>query len=413
MKNWLKQFTTEDWIIVFVGAVVLALACIFPSAMPSMPKNLTSATDWVGALYMFGFVLLLTYVTLAALRKPLKGTFVSLLFIFAITLLAQITANIPVIKEWGFESVFFAVIYGLILNNCFTLPKWLKTAVNSEFYIKVGIICLGSTILFGEMMKSGAYGLAQSLIVVFTVWYFCFWVGKKMNVDPEMGTMLSSAVSICGVSAAIATCGVIKGDNKKLSYVVSLVLIIAIPMMYLLPWLAGLMKLSPEVAGAWIGGTIDTTGAVAAAGTLIDDPAAGQTAIIVKSSQNVLLGLAAFFISMMWAYKGTNKETRPTASVIWDRFPKFVIGMILASLVFSFILSPETAKAVGKVTKGFQNTLFSIAFVCIGLETKLKDILGKENRVPLKVFLTAQTFNIFVTLLIAYIIFGVIKPVLS
>lgn len=413
MKNWLKQFTTEDWIIVFVGAVVLALACIFPSAMPSMPKNLTSATDWVGALYMFGFVLLLTYVTLAALRKPLKGTFVSLLFIFAITLLAQITANIPVIKEWGFESVFFAVIYGLILNNCFTLPKWLKTAVNSEFYIKVGIICLGSTILFGEMMKSGAYGLAQSLIVVFTVWYFCFWVGKKMNVDPEMGTMLSSAVSICGVSAAIATCGVIKGDNKKLSYVVSLVLIIAIPMMYLLPWLAGLMNLSPEVAGAWIGGAIDTTGAVAAAGTLIDDPAAGQTAIIVKSSQNVLLGLAAFFISMMWAYKGTNKETRPTASVIWERFPKFVIGMILASLVFSFILSPETAKAVGKVTKGFQNTLFSIAFVCIGLETKLKDILGKENRVPLKVFLTAQTFNIFVTLLIAYIIFGVIKPVLS
>lgn len=413
MKNWLKQFTTEDWIIVFVGAVVLALACIFPSAMPSMPKNLTSATDWVGALYMFGFVLLLTYVTLAALRKPLKGTFVSLLFIFAITLLAQITANIPVIKEWGFESVFFAVIYGLILNNCFTLPKWLKTAVNSEFYIKVGIICLGSTILFGEMMKSGAYGLAQSLIVVFTVWYFCFWVGKKMNVDPEMGTMLSSAVSICGVSAAIATCGVIKGDNKKLSYVVSLVLIIAIPMMYLLPWLADLMNLSSEVAGAWIGGTIDTTGAVAAAGTLIDDPAAGETAIIVKSSQNVLLGLAAFFISMMWAYKGTNHETRPTAGVIWERFPKFVIGMILASLVFSFLLSPETAKAVGKVTKGFQNTLFSIAFVCIGLETRLKDILGKENRVPLKVFLTAQTFNIFVTLLIAYIIFGVIKPVLS
>ncbi len=413
MKNWLKQFTTEDWIIVFVGSAVLALACIFPSAMPSMPKNLTSATDWVGALYVFGFVLLLTYVTLAALRKPLKGTFVSLLFIFAITLLAQITANIPVIKEWGFESVFFAVIYGLILNNCFTLPKWLKTAVNSEFYIKVGIICLGSTILFGEMMKSGAYGLAQSLIVVFTVWYFCFWVGKKMNVDPEMGTMLSSAVSICGVSAAIATCGVIKGDNKKLSYVVSLVLIIAIPMMYLLPWLADLMNLPPEVAGAWIGGTIDTTGAVAAAGTLIDDPAAGQTAIIVKSSQNVLLGLAAFFISMMWAYKGTNQETRPTAGVIWERFPKFVIGMILASLVFSFLLSPETAKAVGKVTKGFQNTLFSIAFVCIGLETRLKDILGKENRVPLKVFLTAQTFNIFVTLLIAYIIFGVIKPVLS
>lgn len=411
MKSWLKQFTTEDWIIVFVGAVVLALACIFPAAMPSMPKKLLSSADWINAVYMFGFVLLLTYVTLAALRKPLKGTFVSLLFIFAITLLAQLTANISVIKTWGFESVFFAVIYGLILNNCFTLPEWLKRAVNSEFYIKVGIICLGSTILFGELAKSGAYGLAQSFIVVFLVWYFCFWVGKKMNVDPEMGTMLASAVSICGVSAAIATCGVIKGDNKKLSYVVSLVLIVAIPMMYLLPWLAGLMNLTPDVAGAWIGGTIDTTGAVAAAGTLVSEEA-GKTAIIVKSSQNVLLGLAAFFISMMWAYKGTNGDTRPTAGVIWERFPKFVVGMVLASLVFSFALPEEMAKSVGAVTKGFQNTLFSIAFVCIGLETRLKDIFGKENRVPLKVFLTAQTFNIFVTLVIAYIIFGMIKPAL-
>ena len=410
MKQWIKQFTTEDWIIVFVGAVVLALACIFPQAMPTMPKSLTTSTDWVNAVYMFGFVLLMTYVTLAALRKPLKGTFASLLFIFAITVLAQITANISIIKTWGFESVFFAVIYGLILNNCFTLPEWLKRAVNSEFYIKVGIICLDSTILFGEMMKSGAYGIAQSFIVVFTVWYFCFWVGKKMHVDPEMGTMLSSAVSICGVSAAIATCGVIKGDNKKLSYVVSLVLIVAIPMMYLLPWIAELINLPPEVAGAWIGGTIDTTGAVAAAGSLIEDPAAEQTAIIVKSSQNVLLGLAAFFISMMWTYQGTNKDTKPSVGLIWERFPKFVVGMVLASIVFSFLLSPEMAKSVGKVTKGFQNTLFSIAFVCIGLETRLKDIFGKENRVPLKVFLTAQTFNIFVTLVISYIVFGVIKP---
>ncbi len=410
MKQWLKQFTSEDWVIVFVGAIVLALACVFPQAMPALPKSLASVTDWLNAVYMFVFVLLMTYVTLAALGRPMKGTFASLLVIFAITELAQITANIPIIKTWGFESVFFAVIYGLILNNCFKLPDWLKRAVNSEFYIKVGIICLGSTILFGEMMKSGAYGLAQSLIVVFTVWYFCFWVGKKMHVDPEMGTMLSSAVSICGVSAAIATCGVIKGDNKKLSYVVSLVLIIAIPMMYILPWLANILNLSPEVAGAWIGGTIDTTGAVAAAGSLIEDPAAEQTAIIVKSSQNVLLGLAAFFISMMWAYQGTNKDSRPSAGLIWERFPKFVVGMVLASLVFSFILSPETAKIVGKVTKGFQNTLFSIAFVCIGLETRLKDIFGKENRVPLKVFLTAQTFNIFVTLVISYIIFGIIKP---
>ncbi len=416
MKKWLKQFGSEDWIIVFAGAAILALAAIFPQSMPSIPKTLTSLSDWLSAGYMFLFVLVLTYVTSALLGKPLKWIFPSLLVIFGLTLCAQMIANIPAVKEFGFESVFFAVILGLLISNLFRVPEWLKTAVQSEFYIKIGIICLGSTILFGEVMKSGAYGLAQSLIVVFTVWYFAYWIAKKMKVDSEMGTMLASAVSICGVSAAIATCGVIKGDNKKLSYVISLVLIIAIPMMYVLPWLGNLMGLSPEVTGAWLGGTIDTTGAVAAAGTLADKgngDVAAQTAVIVKSSQNVLLGAAAFIISLMWSYQGKNQHEKPTLGVIWDRFPKFVVGFILASLVFSFCFDTETAKAVGKVTKGFQNTLFSIAFVCIGLETRFKEIFSKENRKPLTVFLTAQAFNIIVTLIISYVIFGIVKPLLA
>ncbi len=412
MKQMLRQFASEDWIIVFAGAVILALACIFPDVMPEMPKSLATGADWLSAGYMFLFVLVLTYVTSAVMGRPLKWIFPSLLVIFSLTLAAQLIASIPAVKELGFESVFFAVILGLVISNLFRVPEWLKSAVQSEFYIKIGIICLGSTILFGEVMKSGAYGLAQSLIVVFTVWYFAFWFGRKMNIDPEMGTMVSSAVSICGVSAAIATCGVIKGDNRKLSYVISLVLIIAIPMMYILPWLAGLMGLSEEVAGAWLGGTIDTTGAVAASGTLVGETAA-KTAVIVKSSQNVLLGVAAFVISLMWSYQGKNHAEKPTLGVIWDRFPKFVVGFILASLVFSFAMDTETAKTVGAVTKGFQNTLFSVAFVCIGLETRFNEIFSRENRTPLKVFLVAQAFNIVVTLVIAWIIFGLVKPMLG
>lgn len=413
MKNrTLKKFLTEDWVIVFAGAVILALAAVFPQSMPVMPKTLTSVSDLLSAGYMFLFVLVLTYLTSAALKKPLKGIFVSLLLVFVLTLAAQLIAAIPVVKEYGFEPVFFAVILGLLISNTVTLPDWLKSAIQSEFYIKIGIICLGSTILFSEVMKSGVYGLAQSVVVVFTVWYFAFWIGGKMNVDPKMRTMLASAVSICGVSAAIATCGVIRGDNKRLSYIVSLVLIVAVPMMYLLPWLAGLMNLPEEVTGAWLGGTIDTTGAVAASGTLVGETAE-KTAIIVKSSQNVLLGIAAFIISLMWSYRDTGVKGRPTAGVIWDRFPKFVLGFILASLVFSFCFEPETAKTVGKVTKGLQNTLFSIAFVCIGLETRFSDILGKENRNSLKAFLIAQTFNIIVTLGIAYLVFGILKPMWS
>lgn len=412
MKKILATLKNEDWVIVYAGAIILLLAVLFPEAMPSMPKKLADSASWIKAATMFVSILGLTYLCQAVLRRPLKGIFCSLLVIFALSLGAQVVANIPIIKEWGLESVFFSVIFGLIVSNIFRVPDWLKPAIQSEFYIKIGIVCLGSTILFGEVLKSGVFGLAQALIVVFCVWFFAYRISKKMGVDDEMSTMLASSVSICGVSAAIATAGVIKGDNKKLSYIISLVLVCAIPMMYLMPWIANLIGLSEEVAGAWLGGTIDTTGAVAASGTMLGE-AAAQTAIIVKSSQNVLLGIAAFIISLMWTYKGEVHEEKPTLGVIWDRFPKFVVGFILASLVFSFLLDVDCAKSVGKITKGFTNTLFSIAFVCVGLETRFADIFSKENRRPMWAFLTAQGFNIVVTLIVAWVLFGIIKPLLA
>lgn len=412
MKRLLATLKNEDWVIVYAGAIILLLATLFPEFMPSMPKKLESLDDLSKAGIMFVSILGLTYLCQAVLRRPMKGIFLSLLTIFVLSLAAQVVANIPLIKSWGLESVFFSVIFGLIVSNCFGTPKWLKPAIQSEFYIKIGIVCLGSTILFGEVMKSGVFGLAQALIVVFTVWFFAFRNSMRMTKDREMSTMIASSVSICGVSAAIATSGVIKGDNKKLSYVISLVLVCAIPMMYIMPWVADLLGLSEEVAGAWLGGTIDTTGAVAASGTMLGETAA-QTAIIVKSSQNVLLGVAAFLISLMWTYQGKQYEEKPTLGVIWDRFPKFVVGFILASLVFSFLMDVESAKAVGKITKGFTNTLFSIAFVCVGLETRFADIFSKDNRKPLWAFLLAQGFNIIITLVVAYLLFGVVKPMLA
>ena len=412
MKKLIATLKNEDWVIVYAGAIILLLATLFPEYMPSMPKKLESLADLSKAGFMFVSILGLTYLCQAVLRRPMKGIFLSLLTIFVLSLAAQVVANIPLIKTWGLESVFFSVIFGLIVSNCFGTPQWLKPAIQSEFYIKIGIVCLGSTILFGEVMKSGVFGLAQALIVVFTVWFFAFRSSMRMTKDREMSTMIASSVSICGVSAAIATSGVIKGDNKKLSYVISLVLVCAIPMMYIMPWVADLLGLSEEVAGAWLGGTIDTTGAVAASGTMLGETAA-QTAIIVKSSQNVLLGVAAFLISLMWTYQGKQYDEKPTLGVIWDRFPKFVVGFILASLVFSFLMDVESAKAVGKITKGFTNTLFSIAFVCVGLETRFADIFSKENRKPLWAFLLAQGFNIIVTLVVAYLLFGIVKPMLA
>ncbi len=205
---------------------------------------------------------------------------------------------------------------------------------------------LGTTINFNAIVKDGLLGLVQALVVVVSVWYFAYWICKRFKLDDELSLMLSSAVSICGVSAAIATAGAIKGDPKKLSYIISLVLITAIPMMIFMPYIADYFGFSQKVTGAWLGGSIDTTGAVVASGTLAGE-VARETSTIVKFSQNVLLGLAAFAISIYWTYaqKGPSSVSveKPTLRLIWDRFPKFVLGFIAASILFSFIVKPGPA----------------------------------------------------------------------
>lgn len=405
-QRLLNHFKTEDWLAVAAGLIIMILAILMPGWMPTLPKKLGAIGSWQNIAILIAGLFVIVYAACRILGRPTRGILPSLLVIFAVALGAQYIASSPVIKETtGLESVFFAVALGLLISNTVGVPKWMRPALQSEFYVKIGLVLLGTTVIFGEIMQAGALGLIQALVVVFCVWNFGYWIARKLGVDREMSTMLASAVSICGVSAAIATCGAIKGDSKKLSYVISLVLVVAIPMMYFMPYLALWMGLTPEVAGAWMGGTIDTTGAVVASGSVLGETAE-KYSVIVKFSQNVLLGLAAFAISIYWSYKGKDRREKPTAGVLWERFPKFVLGFILASLIFSFAMPLETAKSVGGVTKNLQGAFFSIAFVCIGLETRFKDIFNKSFKKPLWGFLIAQGFNIILTLIVAYLLFA-------
>ena len=140
-------------------------------------------------------------------------------------------------QAWGFEYVIFGLLIGLVISNTVGVPAWLTEAVRTEYYIKTGLVLMGATILFGGILRAGLFGIVQAVLVIVVIWYAAFWIAKRLRVDDEFATMLATAVSICGVSAAIAACGVIHGDRKKLSYVTSLVLIVAAPMMIVMPWL--------------------------------------------------------------------------------------------------------------------------------------------------------------------------------
>lgn len=124
------------------------------------------------------------------------------------------------------------------------------------------------------------------------------------------------------------------------------------------------------------------------------------------------MGLAAFAISIFWAYRSRGageKGQHVPVKIIWDRFPKFVLGFILASLVFSFILSPGMAESSGKVIKSFSTFWFNLAFISIGLETRFADFKQMESRKPFYSFLIAQTFNIIFTLGVSCLLFQLIN----
>jgi len=361
----------------------------------------------IGKIVTIGIIFLLISAIGILLMGGSVGKYViGFPIVYILAALSQFIAGNSTIHYYGLEYVIFALIIGLLISNTVGVPKWLMEAVRTEYYIKTGLVILGAGILFKEILQGGALGIIQAIFVVTVVWYACYWLSKKLKVDDDFAALLSSAVSICGVSAAIATCGAIEGDKKKLSYVTSLVLIVAVPMMVIMPWIVNTLGIPELVGGAWLGGTLDTSGSVVAAGALISEPAM-KTGVIVKFSQNVLIGVAAFILSIWWTVKkGAATGQKVSAGVIWERFPKFVLGFIIASIVFSFLLDPATVKDTKGLLGGMRTVWFALAFTSIGLETRFKELVGMEGGRPAAAFILAQTFNVIWTLILAYILFG-------
>lgn len=412
---------TEDWTVVVLGLLIILLSLtglVVPAPafgwknVDELATKVFAGENLLAIAGQFGF----TYaVALAgawltdARGRAVRVTLAGFPVVFGLTVLALLLAGNKTLKDLNLEAVIFSLGIGLAVGNLVRLPDWLRAALATELWVKIGLVLLGTGVIFGDILKAGSLGLVQALLVVVSVWYFAYWVAKRLRIDDELTMMLASAVSICGVSAAIATSGAIQGDSKKLSYVISLVLITAIPMMLFMPWVAQALGLSAAATGAWLGGTIDTTGAVVASGTLAGEEAL-KISTIVKFSQNVLLGVAAFAISVYWTYTRNQSEAaqmqKPTLGVIWERFPKFILGFLAASLLFSFVLSADTVSAVKDGLKSLQGLWFALAFTSIGLETRFADLVRADNRRPLWAFLIAQAFNIVVTLGIAYVLFG-------
>ena len=249
----------EDWAVVVLGFIIIFIflgGFIIPAPVYkwSNAQDLTgtvfSSGNLVNIFYQFALVFVFSIAASLIINKPIKASIKVFPVLYLITVIALILEGNAAIKSLNLEAVIFSLSIGLLIGNLFRLPEWFRSVLNAEMFVKIGLVLLGTRIIFSDILEAGSLGLVQALVVVFTVWYFAFWICKKLKLDEDLKMMIASAVSICGVSAAIATAGAIKGDPKKLSYVISLVLVTAIPMMILLPYIANAIGLSQEVTGA-------------------------------------------------------------------------------------------------------------------------------------------------------------------
>lgn len=318
-------------------------------------------------------------------------------------------------QEWvkSIEFPVYAILVGLAggaVLGVLGLRERLNAAFRTEFFIKTGLVLLGASINLAVIARAAGPAIAQSAILITSIFLATWFLAGLLGLDQKLRALLAASVSICGVSAAIAAAGAVAAKKEQLAYVASLVIVFALPSIFIQPWIAHQLGLSESVAGAWIGGNIDTTAAVAAAGSIVGDDAL-KIATIVKTTQNALMGVVAVALAAYWVYF---VEKTPGASVglstLWTRFPKFILGFLAASALATWYINTAVDQvAASDTVKVAGNDLriwfFTLAFVCIGLEFRVTSLREAGVR-PIIVFAGATVLNLVLALILASFFFA-------
>ena len=437
-----KLWKSEDWLTVWIGFIIISFGCI-SVLTGAFDFSATKFSTWhlwenvaerkellsqfTGAFWV---KLLRTFLVLAVLFtagvklqggkiKEYLPAFAVLFVIAVIVRLVSAEFTLNRYLEWAF----WALIIGLAISNTVGVPAWLRPAIRTEFYIKTGLVVMGFSVLFSNIAKFGLYGLGIAWVVTPIVIIFMWWFGTKvLKIDNKpLVITVASATSVCGTSAAIATGAAAGAKKNDLGVAISISIIFTILMMVFEPMIIKAVGMTPLMGGALIGGTVDSTGAVVLAGNALG-PEGEQAAVLVKSIQNILIGFIAFFVALFFTTKVENNSgAKVGASEIWTRFPKFIIGFFVASLVASFIIQPlaggADVKAINSVLSQYKNWAFVLAITSIGLDTNFRSIIKQmHGGKVLWLYIVGQLFNIVLTffavwLLLSGVIFEV--PVLD
>ena len=383
-------------------------------------KKIVKPFNRIPTLIVLGLVLgVLVTIGAAVMGFNVGRFFVAFLGVYVLCIIANILGNQVTMRRYGANAEIWSIALGMIIANTIGTPKWLKDGAQVEYYIKIGLVLLGADVLFHKIMAIGIPGIFVAWVVTPIVLISTYIFGQKVLKMPSrtLNIVISADMSVCGTSAAIATAAAARAKKEELTLSLGLSMTFTAIMMIAMPAFIKAVGMPEILGGAWIGGTVDATGAVAAAGAWIG-PKALQVAATVKMIQNVLIGVTAFCVAIYFT-KTDNSGEAVGASEIWNRFPKFVIGFLAVSIIMSIIsanLGGDFAKmlvdnGVNKIANPLRGWFFCLAFIAIGLTTDFR-VLAKyfKGGKPVILYVCGQSLNLCLTLLMAWIMFYKVFP---
>lgn len=437
--QWSDLYKKEDWWAIWLGFFVIFCGIISVTTGAFKFKAVKFTTwaneacptflDAITGEYLIQ--LAITFVFLAVLfsvgaffmGQDVKKFVIGFTGVFFFAWLAYLLSAHATMKNYV-EYAAWALLVGLLVCNTVGTPNWIKPAIQTEYYVKTGLVIMGAEVLFANISNFGIYGLAIAWFVTPIVIIFMWLYGTKVlkMTSKPMVIVIATATSVCGVSAAIAAAAASGAKKNDLTFAIGLSLIFTVLMMVFMPILVRAVGMDPLIGGAWIGGTVDSTGAVVLAGEALG-PVGGQVAALVKMIQNILIGFIALAISIFFAMKvdvdDNNCRDKVGVGEIWHRFPKFILGFFAASVFFSFFVMPtfgsEAYSAILKTFSNYKGWCFCLAFTSIGLESNFKEMLAQmEGGKPMNLYIVGQSFNLVLTLFIAWIMLsGIFLPIPS
>lgn len=279
------------------------------------------------------------------------------------------------------EYIFWAIVIGLIVNNAFGEDRFFKIFKPGigtyEFFLKVGIVLLGSRFVFADILKLGGISLVMVAIELTMAIAVMTWLGKKFNLPQKLITLLAVGSSICGVSAIIATEGAIDADDNDSSTAITVILSTGAIFLFVFPLVGHFLALNSRLFGMWAGLAVDNTAEAIAAGGLYSD-AAGKIAVLAKTARNATIGFIVLAYAWRYAKMGlVENKIGNKAAFLWKKFPKFVLGFLFISTLASVhVFDKPQLLSLANISRW----AFLLTFAGVGLRTNVREMMKQGLR---------------------------------